>query len=171
MLTDTAIHDFTFRSSVLGTNLTRCFGLAVVWVSLDFLRNWLSPSWSMLPYMLILAPVGLLLLSVGAGLLVLTCDIEIVAGRLRVRRLFAWKAVPLESLTRVRLLLGVVYFRIDHSGECSRVVFNPEDYKVRPHPLPIVRFLREVCEKNTENRKKRPGWRRLKPCGWSLAFH
>jgi hypothetical protein len=154
MLTDTAIHNFTFRSSLLGTNFTRCFGLAVIWVSFDFLRNWLSPSWSMLPYMLILAPVGLLLFLVGAGLLIFTCDIEIVAGRLRVRRLFAWKSVPLESLTRARVLLGVVYLRIDQPGECTRVVFSPEDYKLRPHPLPIVRFLREVCEKNPENRKE-----------------
>ena len=151
MSTETA-RDFRFKSSLLGTTLARCFGLAVIWVSADFLRGWLNPSWRNLPYMLIWAPFGLLLLASGVGLLVGTCDIEIFDGQLRFRGLFDRKSVPLDSLTRVHVLLGVVYLRLDHGGKCSRIIFSPEDYKVRPHPLPVVAFLREVYRKNAEHR-------------------
>ena len=156
MSTERTYQDFKFKSSLVATILTRGFGLAVIWVSIDFLKGWLNPSWDRLPYMILLFPFGLFLWAVGGMLLLSTCDIEILNGQFRFRRLFVWKSVPLDSVTRMRLLWAPgIYLKVDYAGKCHRLIFNPEDLKLRPHPLPVIKFLREVCRRNAENSESR----------------
>jgi hypothetical protein len=148
MAIEEAPQEFTFKSSALATVITRCFGLLVMWVSVDFLGAWLNPSWDRLPYMLLLFPFGFLLLAAGGLLLLGTCDIEILDGQFRFRRLFIWNSLPLTSITRMRLVLGTGIVRLDYAGKCYRVIFNPEDFRVRAHPSPVINFLREACNQN-----------------------
>jgi hypothetical protein len=150
MSTDKTYRDFKFKSSLVATNLTRCLGLALIFGSIDFFEGWLNPSWDRLPFMILLLPFGLSIWAVGGMFLLSTCDTEILDGQFRFRRFFVWKSVPLESITKIRLLWAPgIYLRIDHAGRRFRLIFNPEDFKARPSPLPVIKFLRE-----------RAGWRR-----------
>jgi hypothetical protein len=141
---------FRFKTSLLGTIFGRFFGFMLIWLSMDFLRGWLSPSWVNLPWLIITLAFGLLLLSWGSALLIGACDIEIADGQFRFRRLWVWKSVPLSAVSRARLWFPGVYVRLDYDGERHRLIFFPEDFKVRWYPLPTVRLLREVRRRNAE---------------------
>ncbi len=145
-----APQDFRFKTSLLATTLGRFLGLMLIWGSSDFFRGWFNASRAKLPYLIILLPFDLCLLAAGSALLIGLCDVEIAEGQFRFRRLFVWKSAPLSAVSRVRLSPAGVYVRLDYAGERYRVTFIPEDFKVRWYPLPIVRFLREVCKRNAE---------------------
>ena len=148
-----ASRDFRFKSSPLATLLVRGVGLAIIWVSLDLVRPWLNPSWESIRRLILLLPFGGVVCAAGCILLLGACEIHIVGGELRFRHFIAWESVPLVSITKMRNLGIGIYLRIDHPGECHHIIFSPEDYKVRPHPLPIITFLQETCRMNSH----RPG--------------
>ena len=146
--------DFRFRTSPLATTLARGMGFMLVWFSFDFLRGWLSPSWAKLPYLIMGLPFGLFLLSYGAALLIGMCDVNIVDGQFRFRRLLAWKSVPLCAVSKVRLWPPGVYVRLNYSRERHALMFFPEDFKFQWYQrVTAVGFLREACKRNAEKSK------------------
>jgi hypothetical protein len=137
-----------FKSSFLASILTKCFGLMLILTSLDFLGGWLHLSWSKLPYLLLFLPLGLSLSAVGGMLLLCTAQIQILNGELRFRRFLTWEAVPLNAIREVRSR-GLIYIRVSYGRKRWRLLANPEDFKPRLYRLPIDKFLREVCSRNT----------------------
>ena len=78
------------------------------------------------------------------------CDIQIIEGQLRFRRVFVWRSVPLESITRVKALQApAAYIRVDDGGKRYRLVFYPGDFE-ESSPPPVIRFLEEACARNRE---------------------
>jgi hypothetical protein len=150
--------NFKFKSSLVAAIITKCFGLALMWVSIDlFLGGWISLSWHKLPYLVLLLPFGLFFLGAGAAFLLNTYQIEILDGQLRFRRFFTWESAPLDSITSFRQLPAPgLYMRVDHDGKRYRMLFSPEDYKMQPYPLPIIGFLREVCQSNEQSQPRQP---------------
>ena len=151
MIIDKTRQDITFKSSFLVSILIRCFGLMLISLSLDLLKGWLHPSWDRLPYMLLVLPVGLFLWVVAGTLLLYAAQVQILDGQLRFRRILAWEAVPLSSITNARPWGPVIYLRASYGGKRLRLFFNPEDFKVRLHDLPIIEYLQEVCKRNVAN--------------------
>ncbi len=156
MITEEAIRDFRFKSSLVATMIVRGFGAAIIWgASEEFFAGWLRPSWDRLPYMLILLPFGLLACFAGGYILFNAREIEIEAGRLRFRRLFEWNSIPLESISKIRLLPAPgAYIRADHEGKRYRIVFTPVNYSLRHRPLSVIKFLRKVREMNADRQGK-----------------
>ena len=119
MLTEKVARECKFRSSPLAGVITRCVGLGLISVSVDFLNGWANPSWDRLPYMLLLLPFGLFLLAGGGALAIGTCDVEILDDQLRFRRLFNWRSVPLDSITRMRFVLGTAVVWVNYAANVT----------------------------------------------------
>ena len=149
MVSEKTLSDFRFKSTFVATIVTRCFGLVLLWFSFEFLDGWRSPTWNNLPYLVIVLPLGLSILAAGSMFLFYTCEIEIVDGRLHFRRFLRWQSVPLESITSIRSPWAPgCYLKVDYAGKHSRIIFSPEDFKPRAHPLPVISFLRDLCRLN-----------------------
>ena len=151
--TGEAMRDFKFQSSPIATIITRGFGVGIIWFFSQFLAPWLSPSWDKLPYMILSLPVVLPFCFAGGFLALNTCGVEIAAGVLRFRRPFAraWISVHLESISKIRLLLGVVYLRAEHEGRRYRIIFSPHQDYFGHRPLSVFRFLQEIAKQNEDS--------------------
>jgi hypothetical protein len=151
MTSEDIAQDLKFKSSFDQTMITRCLGLAIILFFSDFLGAWVKPSWANLPYMLIPLPVVLPFCFFGGFLALETCDVEIAAGQLRFRRLLKWDSVPLESISRIKLLPAPgVYIRAEHEGRQYRIVFSPHGSQSGPHGRALVKLLQKVCSENAK---------------------
>ena len=152
MPSEIAYKDFEFKSLLLASILMRGLGLMIILVA----TYYFIPSWHR-PSSMILLPFGLLIAAVGCRLLVYGCDFEILNGQFLFRRFFVWKSVPLESITMVRQgWIPGIYVRVDYAGKRYRLIAFPEDFTVHIHPLPVIKFLQDVCMKNAASSGKRP---------------
>lgn len=152
MTTDTTYENFKYKSTWRGALLLKAFGLMMIWSSRNDFSWWLHPSFEVLLHLIVGSVFGLLLLAGGAMLAINSCQMEILDGQLRFRRFSAWQSVPLDSVTSMRLLLVLVYLRIDHIDRRHRLFFAPSSYKFYWSGHPVVRFLQEVCKRNAEMR-------------------
>jgi hypothetical protein len=125
----------------------------IIWFFCQFLAPWLSPSWNKLPYMILPLPVVLPFCFAGGFLALNTCDVEIAAGVLRFRRPFAraWRSVPLESISKVRLFPApAVNLWAEGEGNRYRIIFSPHQDYFGHGSWAVVRFLRGVAKQNED---------------------
>ena len=149
------LQSFQFKSKLSGVLVSKAPGLVAIWLSIDFLRGWANGpwDWGRVGYFILFLPFHLFLWIWAARVLLQEYEIEILNGQFSFRRFLEWRSVPLGSITMVReriLWPPGVHVRIDYSGKCQWVVFNPEDNKLGPSPPLVVQFLREVCKRNAE---------------------
>ena len=153
--TEKSLHEFQFTSTLGGILMAKSWGVALIYISADFVEGWLHPSWSRLPYLILLLPFPLFLWAAAGMFLVASCQIQILQGQFGFRRLFTWRAVPLTSISRVKLRWFGIDVTVDHEGKRHRLFFNSEDHTIGSSPPPVVQFLREVCKQNQESRQSR----------------
>lgn len=146
--TETDFREFEFTSTITGVLLLKGWGLVLILMSGDFVEGWLHPSWSKLPYLILLSPIPLFLWAAASIFLLGACQIQIRQGQLRFRRLFAWRSFPIESITRVKPRWFGIDVTADYEGKRHRFFFNPEDFRIGPSPPRVVQFLEEACRRN-----------------------
>ncbi len=146
--TERDFREFEFTSTISGVVILKGSGLALICLTGGYVESWMHPSWSKLPYLILLCPIALFLWAAGIIFLLGACQIQIRHGQLLFRRIFSWRSVPIESITTVKARWFGVDVTADFEGKRHRFFFNPEDLWIGPSPPPVIQFLEEACRRN-----------------------
>lgn len=149
-------YDLEFRSTLGGKILLWLCGIAPILLSTLLFVAFLVPPQVTGRNLVSVVVFELILWVLGCAILFSACEVQIVDGQLRFRRVFVWRSVPLDSITRVEALRAPgVYVRVDYWGKRYRLIFYPGGYE-RSYRPPVVEFLEEVWRRNTERREAQP---------------
>jgi hypothetical protein len=142
--------DFSFKSTAGGKIVFWICGTAPILLSIGLYFVSLAPRELTGESLLAVVAVEVSLWIFGCMVLFSACDIQILEGQLRFRRVFVWRSAPLESITRVKALQAepAVYVRVDDVGKRYRIVFYAGDSESSPPP--VIRFLEEACARNLQ---------------------
>jgi hypothetical protein len=143
--------DFRFKSTAGGKIVFWICGTAPILLSIGLYFVFLAPRELTGEGLLVVVAVEASLWIFGCMILFSACDIKLLEGQLRFRRVFVWRSVPLESITRVKALEAepAVYIRVDDGGKRYRLVFYAGDFE-ESSPPPVIRLLEEACARNRE---------------------
>lgn len=145
MGTEKTDRDFEFHSPLSGILFLWLLGIGPVLYAIDFIPAWGVKGGNWVPPDL---AYRLFLLVWGGMVLNSVSDVEIRDGQLRFRKYLYSKSVPLQSVTRVRLVFGILYLRVDDAGKRYRMIFYSESFWPGVSPPPVIGFLRDVCRRN-----------------------
>jgi len=148
--------DFKFKSTLGGKILLWLCGIAPLLFSVVYFLAFLEPPRVTGEAFRAACAFEAILWIFGCLILLTACEIQILDGQFRFRRVFFWRSVPLEAISRVWALRPAgVYVRVDHGGKRYRLIFYPGDYE-ESSPPSVINFLERVCTRNLEKSESRP---------------